>query len=81
MKVRIKAGRMVHKISISWPSRRDRLDMLLKMILNIMYPTKIVMIIKIRRVWSWKKIICSITGDEASISKIFDDVAIRWRKS
>jgi len=42
----------------------------------IKYDTRIVIRIRISIEWSWKKINCSISGDELSCKLKFDHVAI-----
>lgn len=70
------AGRIVHTSSIVCPSSKYRLISLFVSKEDIMYPTRIVIIIKIINVWSWKKINCSINGELASWVPKFDQVAI-----
>lgn len=53
---------------------------LLKNNLIIIYLTKIVIIIKITKVWSWKKIICSIKGEALFCKFMFDHVAISKKR-
>lgn len=73
---RVTAGIMVQIISINCPSRRNRLIYLLKNSVNIKYPTRIVIIVKIIRVWSWKKDSCSISGEAPSWRLKLDQVAM-----
>ena len=45
---------------------------LLNKTLIMMYPTRTVIMVKIRSAWSWKKVNCSIRGDLLSwVSKVF----------
>lgn len=76
IKISVIAGKIVQIISIFCPSSRNRLFNLLKNRLLIKYPTKIVIINKISRVWSWKKDNCSIRGEALSWRLRFDQVAI-----
>lgn len=66
MKIKVNAGKIVQIISIIWPSNKKRWDNLLKIRLINNCPTKIVMIVKINNVWSWKNINCSINGEALS---------------
>lgn len=66
IKISVIAGRIVQIISINCPSNRYRWINLLKSILINICLTKIVIIIRINSVWSWKNINCSIRGEALS---------------
>lgn len=70
------AGRIVQIISIVCPCNKNRLLKLLKNNIIIKYETKMVIIIKINIVWSWKKFNCSINGEFLSCKPKLDHVAI-----
>lgn len=70
------AGKIVQIISIIWPSSSNRWVNLLKNRLIKTCLTKMVIIIKIIKVWSWKKIICSIKGEALSWRRRIFHVAI-----
>lgn len=74
------AGRIVQINSIICPSSKNRLINLLANKLSIMYPTKIVIINKIIKVWSWKKTICSIKGEALFCKLRLDHVAISKKR-
>lgn len=76
MKIRVIAGRIVQINSIVCPSNRNRWVSLLKNRPANNCPTRIVIIIKIRRVWSWKKASCSMRGDALSCRSSSFQVAI-----
>lgn len=63
IKIKMIPGKIVQIVSISCPCKRNRFVYLF--IINIinMYKTNDKIIVKIRRVWSWKKISCSIKGE------------------
>lgn len=69
IKIRIIAGRIVQIVSINWPSSKNRCESLFNNILNSICLTKIVIKIKIKIVWSWNNVRCSIKGE-----------ALSWRK-
>lgn len=76
MNTRMIAGAMVQTVSIIWPSRMNRLVCLFWIILIMVYITVVIIISIIIRVWSWKKINCSMVGDALSCSLRFNHVAI-----
>lgn len=63
-------------ISIICPSNKYRWIFKLNSRLIMSCPTRIVIIIKIIKVWSWKKISCSIMGDALSWRRRVFHVAI-----
>jgi hypothetical protein len=65
-------------ISMVCPFSKNRLVNELKNNITIKYDTRIVIKIKIKSEWSWKKINCSIKGDVLSCKFKFDHVAIEF---
>jgi len=59
-------GKMVQIVSISCPSIINLLNLLTISKDNTKYKVRIVIVIKTIMVWSWKNIMCSIKGEEAS---------------
>lgn len=57
IKTKVNAGKIVQIILVVWPSNKKRWENLLKNRFIKSYPTKIVIIVKIERVWSWKMFI------------------------
>lgn len=80
IKIKVNAGMIVHTISISWPSIKERLVRLLIIILIIIYRVIIVIIIIIIIEWSWKKAICSIIGEFMSGNDNWDQVIMCYFK-
>lgn len=78
--IKIIAGKIVQIISIVWPWSKKRLIKVLKNKDPIKYLTIIVIIIRINKEWSWKKINCSIRGEALSCKFKFDHVAIVLKK-
>jgi hypothetical protein len=74
------AGRMVQINSINCPSKRYRLINLLKNNIVINCLTKIVIINKTNKVWSWKNESCSIRGDLLSWRSRVFHVAISKKR-
>lgn len=70
MKINKKEGIIVQIISKKWFSLNIKKLILLVRINLIMYRIQIIIIIMIIIEWSWKKIICSISGELALLKKI-----------
>lgn len=81
IKIKIILGKIVQINSIICSSIKNRLVNLLKNKLIIKYEIKIIINNKINRVKSWKKIICSIIGDELFWKFKFDQVAISKKRN
>jgi hypothetical protein len=64
MKINTKLGTIVQNNSNSWDSSICWSMFVLKIVENKLNPTIETIKIKIVRVWSWKKINCSIKGEE-----------------
>lgn len=80
IKINVIAGSNVQINSINCPSNNKRLIILFKNKVLIIYPTITVIIMRITKVWSWKKISCSMRGDIASWRLIFDQFEISNKK-
>lgn len=80
IKINVIVGKIVQINSIICLSNKNRLVNLLNKRFIIKYLIKIVIIIKIIKVWSWKKIICSINGDALFWRFKFDHVAISKKR-
>jgi hypothetical protein len=65
IKIKIKLGTIVQNSSSPWDSIMYWSILVLNIVENRLNPTMEIIRIKIVRVWSWKKISCSIRGDEA----------------
>jgi hypothetical protein len=65
IKIKIKAGMIVQINSIICPSYNFILVKLFIIIMTKVYEINTVVMYKINIVWSWKKMSCSIIGDEA----------------
>lgn len=63
---KMRAGKIVHTVSIVCASKRYRLTCELNIRASIAYPTTVSTRVRIIKVWSWNEISCSITGDAAS---------------
>jgi len=61
-----KDGKIVHTVSISCPSMINLLNLLIINKDKTKYNVRTVIVIKTIIVWSWKNVICSIKGEEAS---------------
>lgn len=66
IKINKKEGRIVQMVSISCPSLINLLKFLVKNKETTKYNVKIVIVIRTIIVWSWKKRMCSIEGEDAS---------------
>ncbi len=69
-------GTMVQNNSNSWDSIIYWSILVLNMVENKLNPTIEIIKIRIVNVWSWKKINCSIRGDDAFWNPKADQVAI-----
>jgi hypothetical protein len=76
MKTKVIVGRIVHTISTSCPSVVNRLIIGEYASAIIIYITTTVIIVRIMSTWSWKKISCSIRGEEQSWFSREDQVDI-----
>ena len=65
IKIKINLGIIVQNSSSPWDSNMCWSILVLKIVENKLNPTIVIIKIKIVRVWSWKKINCSIKGDDA----------------
>jgi len=61
-----KDGKIVQIVSISCPSIMNLLNLLINNKDNTRYNVRTVIVINTIIVWSWKNIMCSIKGEEAS---------------
>ena len=66
MKIKIIAGKAVQISSMVWFSNIYRLINELVRMEAIIYPTKVIIMIKTTIIWSWKKMSCSIRGEALS---------------
>lgn len=76
IKIKIIAGKIVQINSIICSSNKSRLVNLLKNNVVIKYEIKMMINVRIINVKSWKKIICSIKGEDLSWKFKFDHVGI-----
>lgn len=79
IKIKIKLGTMVQNNSSSWDSSIYWSILVLNIVENRLNPTIEMIRIRIVRVWSWKKINCSIKGEEAFWNPRAAHVAISKR--
>lgn len=76
IKIKINLGTIVQNNSKLWDSSINWSTFVLKIVEHILNPTIVIIKIKIVRVWSWKKISCSIKGEEAFWNPRADQEAI-----
>jgi len=74
----MKVGVIVQNNSNGWDSRINLSNVLLLMVEIILKATTEVIRIRMVMVWSWKKINCSIRGDDAFWNLIAADVLHSW---
>jgi len=66
MNTNSKDGKMVQMVSISCPSIINLLNLLTTSKDKTKYKVRTVIVIRTIMVWSWKNVICSMKGEEAS---------------
>lgn len=80
IKIKIKLGIIVQNSSSPCDSNMCWSMLVLNMVENKLNPTIDIIKIRMVKVWSWKKINCSIRGDDAFWNPSADHVAISKEK-